>query len=127
MPGFLRPGGGRVEVLKAQISVSTGLPMETIEKISVTAIERVARLGRPIRPRAVVSAAYNVMVEMGHETEAKAFLKHMEQIAEDRRLGQTKILINKCSYCGTENEASADRCVSCGAPLDKSSISSKIV
>ena len=116
--------GSRV---KSNMVESTGLPIDVINRIVAEVVRRLATRQQPVLQTDVLAMVHVVMIEMGYKKEAEQHVAFIKKRWAARKAPAQKISFIKCEYCGTTNDVAAERCVSCGAGLDKTKAQSKVI
>ncbi|MCL4344349.1 MAG: hypothetical protein JRN26_04335 [Nitrososphaerota archaeon] len=113
--------------LKSDLVLSSQLPVDIIDSIVENVEKELIKLQQPVSRNDVTTTTHYMMVKMGFGKQAVQYLQFIEQRRDGRLVPKEKLKFIKCQYCGTENDASRDRCEGCGRPLNKSDIKTKIV
>jgi len=113
--------------LKSVLSLSTHLPIETVNDVVGKVGSKLLQLRQPVLPRDVVATTHVTLIEMGFKDEADNYMKFIKDRRESRQVPKERILFIKCEYCGTANDMDNKVCIGCGGPLDKDKAQSRVV
>ena len=107
------------ERFKSDLADSTSLSKEKINDVTKKTKEKLSGLIQPVTPNDIATTAYLTLTEMSLKNEGDKYMAFLHEVSDDRLLKMVTVRYIDCRFCGASNPRENEKCISCGASLNK--------